>query len=77
MVYDVKSQRVTDYCIDGYNTDGYPGWSPDSTQILVKEYIGVGGLLVDLPTNRSFKLIDIPNVIYPSGWMRSFSNKAP
>lgn len=75
MVYDMKSQRTIDYCIDGDYTMGSPAWSPDSTQVVVNASLGVGGLLLDLPTNRSFKLSDIPNVSYSGDWLFSTSEK--
>jgi Tol biopolymer transport system component len=74
MIFDVKSKRVVDYCLEGYSYDA-PGWSPDSTQIVVESADIDGILLLDLPTNRSFKLVDIPNVSYPGMWMYSIPDK--
>ena len=69
MVYDLKSKRATDYCLEGYSSSP-PGWSPDSKQIVV-ESVENGIILLDLPTAQSFKLVDIPNVSYPGEWMYS------
>lgn len=73
MVYDLKSKRATDYCLEGYSSSP-PGWSPDSTQIVV-ESGNNGIILLDLSTNQSFKLVDIPNVSYPGEWMYSLSGE--
>ncbi len=75
MVYDIKSQKTINYCIDGDYTNGSPAWSPDSTQIVGNDSPGIGGFLLDLPTNRSFKLLDIPNVSYPGNWLFSAPEK--
>jgi hypothetical protein len=75
MIYDMKAKTTVDYCITGDYTDGPPSWSPDSTQVVVNGSLGVGGLLLDLPTNRSFKLPDIPNVSYSGDWLFSISEK--
>jgi hypothetical protein len=71
MVYDVKSKRATDYCLEGYSYSP-PGWSPDSTQLVVDAPTALGGvLLIDLPTNQSYKLVEIANVLYPGAWIYS------
>ena len=70
IVYDLKSHTAVDYCLLDY---GYsrPGWSPDSTQIVVSTPAGSGSTLLDLQTNHSFKLLDIPDVSYPGEWLQS------
>jgi hypothetical protein len=55
MIYNMKSKRAVNYCLEGYSYDA-PGWSPDSTQIVV-DTVDIGGILLDLPTNRSFRLV--------------------
>ena len=70
MVNNLKSKKVVDYCLEGYRNDGL-GWSPDSTQLITGSSVGIGGTLIDLLTNRSYKLVDIPGVLYPAGWMYS------
>lgn len=74
MVYDLKSRKAVDYCLKGYSFDN-PAWSPDSTQMIVGSSVGIGGMLIDIPTNRSYKLVDIPGVLYPAGWMFSLPDE--
>lgn len=70
MLYDGQSEMVYDLCYKGDHS--FPLiWSTDSRQIAIPAYAGEKSVLVDIPENKVYTLIAIPEIIYPIEWMNS------
>jgi hypothetical protein len=70
MVYNQQTGQITDYCIENKYPIS-PIWSPSSQQIIVSSDLYEGPVLVDIQKNTVHRLMSIPDVTYPLGWMNS------
>jgi dipeptidyl aminopeptidase/acylaminoacyl peptidase len=75
MIYDTKASQVVDFCLtDNGRYNGFPVWSPDSRQFVVKMFLDDSGIsqpstvLVDIQNNAAYEISDDKS---PLEWMNS------
>jgi len=70
MFYDGESGKAYDTCFK--SDELFPlYWSPDSQQFAIPAYLDNPSTLVDIQEQKIYKLLAMPDTLYPQGWMNS------